>query len=137
MSIKTEWQQIRPDVWEAKRGDFSLRLYKPREGSLQHVWRLDVLEGEQGHAHVWQKPTSPDLGEAKRKATKWLRQHTQPAPQDVEQAQAVSLRDELERLQAMEKRLREYVSELELGFDTDSTIQALYSILYGESEPHD
>jgi len=129
--INIEWVEVTPNEWEATHEGYELQAYRPLHSTVVYF----AVVSPDGDVVV-ERPMKTTLGTAKRATTRWLSKHLGEQPES-EQAQALTLADELERLQAMEKRLREYVSELELAFDTDSSIQALHGVLYGEALPNE
>lgn len=129
MSNKTKWiWNTENERWEFEQGEYLLQAYKP---FTSKVWHYSTFVN---YSPRVQATPCTSLSTAKRMATKWLRQHCQPA--DEAQAQALNLATELERLQAMEKRLKlelEY-AQMQANF---ATVDVLKAILRGEDAPNE
>jgi hypothetical protein len=95
MSIKPQWVQVTLNEWKAEYEGYALEAYRTKRDNLV-FFRVATPNGD---ALAWQQ-VKGILTTAKRAAADWLAGYLGQA-----QAQALTLAEELERLQFMEARL--------------------------------
>jgi len=125
MSINIEWQLMEPETWRANYEGYRLHVYRNLK-TREVFFKVSALGGvELTHQQV-----KGILPTAKKAAANWLAGYLgEKVALEEEQQTALNLAAELERLQAMEARLKEYIAKLEYNCDPD--VYIVREVVYG------